>query len=172
MMGVCTWVPFCALEYFIKITKQRDNKESETKKTSKFPNIARLTWWGSTSPKHLVTACYSFSPTSGVLKWSTSFLTGGLLCFISLHISNGPVSTSLVEYVFYSADLVSAICIPHILLIVHRYIYSKYSLVFPMLYQLYHFLPSLTLILSSSFYLKLQPELLLKVVTGSSLHDQ
>jgi len=24
------------------ITKQRDNKESETKKTSKFPNIARL----------------------------------------------------------------------------------------------------------------------------------
>ena len=34
--------PFCALEYFIMITKQKDNKESKTKKTSKFPNIARL----------------------------------------------------------------------------------------------------------------------------------
>ena len=34
--------PFCALEYFIMITKQKDNKESETKKTSEFPNIARL----------------------------------------------------------------------------------------------------------------------------------
>jgi len=34
--------PLCALEYFIMITKQRDNKESETKKTSEFPNIVRL----------------------------------------------------------------------------------------------------------------------------------
>jgi len=30
-----------ALEYFIIITKQRDNKESEIKKTSEFPNIVR-----------------------------------------------------------------------------------------------------------------------------------
>jgi len=41
MMGVYAFVPFCALEYFIMITKQRDNKESEIKKTSEFPNIAR-----------------------------------------------------------------------------------------------------------------------------------
>jgi len=34
-----------------------------------------------------------------------------------------------------------------------------------MLYQLYHSLPSSNLISSSSLYLKLQPELLLKVVT-------
>jgi len=29
------------LEYFIMITKQKDNKESETKKISKFPILAR-----------------------------------------------------------------------------------------------------------------------------------
>jgi len=34
--------PLCTLEYFIMITKQRDNKESEIKKTSEFPNIIRL----------------------------------------------------------------------------------------------------------------------------------
>jgi len=85
--------------------------------------------------------------------------------FILLHISNGSVSTSLVGHVLYLADLISAICIPHILLMVHRYIYSRYSPVFPMLYQLYHSLPSSTLISFSSLYLKLQPELLLKVVT-------
>jgi len=67
--------------------------------------------------------------------------THGLLCFILLHISNGSVSTSLVGHVLYSADLMSAICIPHILLMVHRYIYSRYSPVFLMLYQLYHSLP-------------------------------
>jgi len=90
---------------------------------------------------------------------------GSLLCFISLHISNGSVSTSLVGYVPYSADLMSTTCIPHSLLMVYRYIYNRYSPVFLMLYQLYHSLPSSTLNSSSSLYLKLQPELLLKVVT-------
>jgi len=33
--------PFCALEYFIMITKQKDNKESETKKTFEFPILPR-----------------------------------------------------------------------------------------------------------------------------------
>ena len=42
MIGVYVSVLFCALEYFIMITKQRDNKESETKKTSEFPNRVRL----------------------------------------------------------------------------------------------------------------------------------
>jgi len=90
---------------------------------------------------------------------------GLLLCFISLHISNGLVSTSLVGHVLYSADLMSAIYIPSCYLMVHRYIYSRYSSVFLTLYQLYHPLPSSTLISSSSLYLKLQPESLLKVVT-------
>ena len=53
----------------------------------------------------------------------------------------------------FHQDLMSAICIPHILLMVHRYIYSRYSPVFPMLYQLYHSLPSSTLNSSSSLYL-------------------
>jgi len=39
-----------------------------------------------------------------------------LLHFILLHISNGLVSASLVGHVLYSADLMSAICISHILL--------------------------------------------------------
>ena len=76
-----------------------------------------------------------------------------LLCFISLHISNGSVSTLLVGHVLYSADLMSATCIPHSLLMVHRYIYSRYSPVFLMLYQLYHSLSSSTLNTSSSLYL-------------------
>ena len=80
-----------------------------------------------------------------------------LLCFILLHISNGSVSASLVGYVFYSADLMSVICISHYYLMVHRYIYSRYSPVFPTLYQLYYSLSSSTLISSSSLYLKLQP---------------
>jgi len=88
-----------------------------------------------------------------------------LLCFILLHISNGLVSASLVGHVLYSVDFMSAICIPHILLMVYRYIYSRYSPVFPILYQLYHSLPFSTLISSSSLYLKLQPKLLLKVIT-------
>jgi len=48
---------------------------------------------------------------------------------------------------------------------VHRYIYSRYSSVFLTLYQLYHSLLFSTLISSSSLYLKLQPKLLLKVIT-------
>ena len=67
----------------------------------------------------------------------------------------GSVSALLVGHVLYSADLMSAICIPHILLMVYRYIYSRYSPVFPMLYQLYHSLPSSTLNLSSSLYLSI-----------------
>ena len=94
-------------------------------------------------------------------------LHGPLLCFRLLHISNGSVSTSLVGHVLYSADLMSAICSYYF--IVHRYIYSRYSSVFPMLYQLYHSLPSSTLISSSSLYLKLQPELLLKVITSINI---
>jgi len=93
---------------------------------------------------------------------------GPLLCFILLHISNSSVSASLVGYVLCSADLMSATYIPHSLLMVHRYIYSRYSPIFPTLYQLYHSLSSSTLISSSSLYLKLQSELLLKVVTRIS----
>jgi len=59
---------------------------------------------------------------------------GLLLCFISLYISNGSVSVSLVEHVLYSADLISATCIPHFYLMMHRYIYSRYSSVFLILY--------------------------------------
>ena len=93
---------------------------------------------------------------------------GLLLCFISFHISNSSVSASLVGHVLYLADLMSAIYTPYFYLMVYRYIYSRYSSVFLMLYQLYHSLPFSTLILSSSLYLKLQPELLLKVVTMNS----
>ena len=59
---------------------------------------------------------------------------GPLLCFISLYISNSSVSTLLVRHVLYSADLMFAICIPYSLLMVHRYIYSRYSFVFLILY--------------------------------------
>jgi len=96
---------------------------------------------------------------------SRCFTHGLLLRFILLHITSNSVSTSLVGHVLYSADLMSAIPFPHLLLMVHRYIYSRYSPVLSMLYQLYHSLPSLTLISSSSLYLKLQPKLLLKIVT-------
>ena len=78
-----------------------------------------------------------------------------LLCFILLHISNGSVSASLVGHVLYSVDLMFVIYIPYFYLIVYGYIYSRYSSVFLTLYQLYYSLPSLTLILSSSLYLKL-----------------
>jgi len=98
---------------------------------------------------------------------SMCFIHELLLCFTLVHISNGSVSASLVGHILYSADLMSATCIPHLLLMVHRYIYSRYSSVFLMLYQLYHSLPSFTLNSSSSLYLKLQPELLLKVVTDT-----
>jgi len=76
-----------------------------------------------------------------------------LLYFMLLYISNSLVSTSLVGHVLNSADLMSTICFPHLFLMVHRYIYSRYSSVFSMLYQLYHSLPSSTLISSSSLYL-------------------
>jgi len=76
---------------------------------------------------------------------SRCFTDGLLLCFILLHISNGLVSASLVGHVLYSADLMSVTCTLHYYLMVHRYIYSRYSLVFPMLYQLYHSLLSQTL---------------------------
>jgi len=89
---------------------------------------------------------------------------GPLLCFRLLHILNSSVSASLVGHVLYSADLMSAICSSHYYLMVHKYIYSRYSSVFLMLYQLYHSLLSSTLISFSSLYLKLQPELLLKVI--------
>ena len=58
---------------------------------------------------------------------------GQLLCFMLLHISNSSVNASLVEHVLYLADLMSAICLSHLLLIVHRYIYSRYSPVFGIL---------------------------------------
>jgi len=66
-MGVWCSLFFCALEYFIKITKQRDNKENETKKTSEFPNMARLQWWDGASPEHWVTISYFSSPTLEIL---------------------------------------------------------------------------------------------------------
>ena len=78
---------------------------------------------------------------------------GLLLYFTLLYISNGSVSTSLVGHVLYSVDLMSAICSPHYYLMVHRYIYSRYSSVFLTLYQLYHSLSFSTLNLSSSLYL-------------------
>jgi len=80
---------------------------------------------------------------------------GLLLCFTLLYISNGSVSTSLVGHILYSADLMSAICIPYSLLMVYRYIYSRYSSVFLTLYQLYHSLPSSTLNSSLSLYLSI-----------------
>jgi len=78
---------------------------------------------------------------------------GLLLCFTLLHIFNGSVSASLVGHVLYSADLMSAICSPHYCLMMHRYIYSRYSSVFLMLCQLYHSLPSSTLNSFLSLYL-------------------
>ena len=80
---------------------------------------------------------------------------GQLPCFILLHISNSSVSTSLVGHVLYLADLMSAICFPHLFLMVHRYIYIRYSPVFLMLYQLYYSLPFSTLTLFSSLYLSI-----------------
>ena len=61
------YFPLCALEYFIRITKQRYNKRKETKKTLKFPKIVRVKWWDSTSPNHLATTPHSSNPTLGVL---------------------------------------------------------------------------------------------------------
>ena len=75
-------------------------------------------------------------------------------CFILLHISNGLVNPLLVRYVLYLTDLMSATCIPHFYLMVHRYIYSRYSFVFLILYQLYHSLSSSTLITFLKFLLE------------------
>jgi len=80
---------------------------------------------------------------------------GLLLCFTLLHMFNSSVSISPVGYILYSADLMSTICIPHYYLMVHRYIYSRCSPVFLMLYQLYHSLPFSTLISSSRLYLSI-----------------
>ena len=80
---------------------------------------------------------------------------GLLLCFTLLHIFNGSVSASLVGHVLYSADLMSAICSPHYCLMMHRYIYSRYSSVFLTLCQLYHSLPSSTLNSFLSLYLSI-----------------
>ena len=41
-----------------------------------------------------------------------------LLCFMLLYISNSSVSISLVGHVLYSANLMFAICFPHLLLMV------------------------------------------------------
>jgi len=87
------------------------------------------------------------------LMVSRYFTHGLLFCFILLYISNGSVSASLVGHVLYSADLMFATCIPYLLIMVHRYIYNRYSSVFLTLYQLYHSLPSSTLNSSSSLYL-------------------
>ena len=98
-----------------------------------------------------------------VSRYSTH---GLLLCFILLHISNSSVSASLVGHVLYSVDLMSVICIPHILFMVYRYIYSRYSCI-PYTLPIVSF-PSF---LNSHFIFKsllkvLQPELLFKVVTN------
>jgi len=71
---------------------------------------------------------------------------GLLLRFILLHISNGSVSASLVGHVLYSADLMSAIYIPHILLMVHRYIYTVDTLLYSLRFTNYiiPFLPQLS----------------------------
>ena len=89
--------------------------------------------------------------------WTTSFVR---YCFIYLIAQSVPHWWSM----FFTQQ---TSCLSHLLLIVHRYIYSRYSSVFSMLYQLYHSFPSSTLISSLSLYLKLQPELLLKVITLS-----
>jgi len=87
MMGLYAIVPFCALGYFIMTTKQRDNKESETKKTSKFPILASPQRWYGAPPKHQLTAPHQSSPTLGTLPctmvrpwvfWQTVGRDGGL----------------------------------------------------------------------------------------------
>jgi len=68
-MGGKSLFPLCALEYFIRITKQWYNKRKETKKTPKFPKIVRVKWWDGTSPDHLATTPYSSNPTPRDLLW-------------------------------------------------------------------------------------------------------
>jgi len=97
-MGVYASVPFCALEYFIMITKQRDNKESETKKTSEFPNIVRPQWWDSTPPKHWVTTPYSSSSTPGILPHT--MVGSQLSCQAVDRDSNLKLSYSWAHYLY------------------------------------------------------------------------
>jgi len=59
--------PFCALEYFIRITNQQYNKRKETKKTSKFPKIVKVKWWNGIFPNYLATTSHFSNPTLGVL---------------------------------------------------------------------------------------------------------
>ena len=61
-----------------------------------------------------------------------------------------PTYVSIAHILDYSNTQYNNDLIEHI---VHRYIYSRYSPVFGMLYQLYYFFPSSTLISSSSLYL-------------------
>jgi len=71
--------PLCALEYFIRITKQwYNNKRKKTKKTPEFPKIVRVKWWDGTSPDHLATTLYSSNPTPGVLLWMIDSSLSGL----------------------------------------------------------------------------------------------
>ena len=67
-----------------------------------------------------------------------------LLLFRLPQLYNGLVSTLLVKNILYSADLMFVTHLPLLYLIIHRYIYSRYSSVFLMLYQLYHSLLSST----------------------------
>jgi len=69
MIGGESLLPLCALEYFIRITKQWYNKRKKTKKTPKFPKIVRVKWWDSTSPDHLATTPHSSNPTPRDLPW-------------------------------------------------------------------------------------------------------
>jgi len=146
---------------------RRQTSSQSTIKSTQPPQdtSARQTLMLFSSPEPLLQGTATLESVTINLIDSMHFTHELLLCFTFLHISNGSVSTSLVEHILYSVDLMPATCIPHLLLMVHRYIYSRYSSVFLTLYQLYHSLPSSTLISSSSLYLKLQPELLLKVVT-------
>jgi len=88
------------------------------------------------------TAAKCYNQSHFIQVFTIMQLHGQLLYFMLLYISNSSVSISLVRHVLYLADLMSVIFFPHLLLMVHRYIYSRYSLVFGMLYQLYHFLLS------------------------------
>ena len=70
MIGGKSLLSLCALEYFIRITKQwYNNKKKETEKTPEFPKIVRVRWWDSTSPNHLATTPHSSNPTPRDLLW-------------------------------------------------------------------------------------------------------
>jgi len=69
-MGGKSIFPLCALEYFIRITKQWYNKRKETKKTPKFSKIVKVKWWDGISPDHLATTPHSSNPTPRDLLWT------------------------------------------------------------------------------------------------------